>query len=166
MRAGEVAVDRLEVARAVVARDARGVDAEEDAADVDGQRVDVVEPVGDAIVVRALDEAALQLVAAADDGERRNRGVDLGGRRQHVVHELVVRPIDAQLLLEPVVKRLRAGARLVRHAQQVAPVPGPLLGELVARQQRVDQAIALVARRVGDEARTSSALGGRPMASM
>ena len=96
---GEVAVDVLEVQRAVVARDARGVEPEEHAADVDGQRVDVVEPVGDAVVVDALDEPALQLVAAADHGQRRDGRVDLGRGRQHVVHELVVGPIDASCSL-------------------------------------------------------------------
>jgi hypothetical protein len=148
---GEVAVDVLEVQRAVVARDTRRVEAEEHSAHVDGQRVDVIETVGDAVVVHALDEPALELVAAADHRQRRNRGVHLGRRRQHVVHELVVGPIDLELLLEPVVEGIGAGAGLVRHPEQIAPVPRPLLGELVARQQRVDEPVTLVGAAIGDE---------------
>ena len=134
-----------------MARDARGVDAEEHAAHVDRERVHVIEPVRDAVVVHAFDEAALQLVAAADDGERGDRGMHLGRRREHVMHQPVVGPIDGELLLEPVVEGVGARSGLVRHAQQVAPVPGPLLGELVAREQQVDQAVALVGGRVGNE---------------
>ena len=90
----------------------------------------------------------------------------LGGRREDVVYELVVRPIDAQLLLQPEMKCRRTWARLVRHRQQVAPVTRPLLGELVARDEGVDEAVALVAPRVRMKLRTSVALGGSPMASM
>ena len=109
----QVSVDRFEVPRAVVARHARRVEAEEDAADVDGQRVEMVEPVGDAVVIRALDHAALQLIAAADNGQRRNGGVHFGRRGQHVMHEKVVGPVDAQLLLQPVVKRRGSRAGFV-----------------------------------------------------
>jgi hypothetical protein len=41
---------------------------------------------------------------------------------------------------------------LVRHPQQVAPVPRPLLGELVAGEEGVNQSIALLGAAVGEEA--------------
>ena len=78
------------------------------------------------------------------------------------MHEAVVGPIDLEQFLEPVVEGVGARPGFARHAQQVAPVPRPLLGEFVGGEQAVDQAIAFVGRAIRDEG--AHVRGGRRQA--
>ena len=105
----------------------------------------------DPVVVRPVHHPALQLVVAADERQRWQRGVNLRRRRDQVVHEPVVRSIDGELLAQPEMKGLRTGPGLARGPQQIAEEPGPLFRELVTREQRVDEAAAFIGGRVGEK---------------
>ena len=118
------------------------------------------------VALRALDaDAEKNLSRVLREFERIDLGLVIVGRRifkvaagggKDVARDLVQRDVVRELVLQPVVvneRLLVADLVVVRaHAQQLGPFHHPEIGELMPREQRIDELCALVRIGAGEKA--------------
>ena len=132
-------VDLFQVALAVVAGNAGEIDAEERLAVEDGQLVIGIELLHHAQIVAVVRLRLALHVLARDDVGRGRDVIALRRRRDDGARHVVIRPVDAQVLLHPVMEEVLPAAHFAVGAEQVHEEVGPLVDVGLARQQLVDR---------------------------
>ena len=149
--AAQPEVDLLEVPGAVVAGDARQVDAQERLRVEDGQLVVGVELLHHPEVAAVVGLRLALHVLAGDHVRRRHDGVALGGCGDDRARDVVVGAVNPQVFLHPVVEQVLAAAHLAVGAERVHEEVGPLVDVGLALEQAVDEPFPLGRVAVGRE---------------